>query len=205
VIGKDRQKKLDTMQTNRETRMKDKMLKKDVGIRFKLFRADQKKPQHELAAELKVHQSTITNIEHGTTFPKISYLYYFFERYNLNVNWLITGQGDMYLIIEKEEDKGAEPVLMPHVHYGDPTWEQYMELSRLMQIPVIEQVMMAKLSESKFIFKDEVNAYIQKYKDEQEAVKKTEDVSRVEETMVVEKTDEVPQVAEKKSTRRKKK
>ncbi len=146
------------------------MLKNDVGIRFKAFRANQKKPQHEMAAELKVHQSTITNIEHGTTFPKISYLYYFFENYGLNINWLITGEGEMYLH-SRDAAGGAQPVTMPHIQYGDTHYDQYVELTQLMEVPVIEQVMLAKLAESKFIFKDEINAYMKKRKEVEEAAK----------------------------------
>jgi len=146
------------------------MLKQDVGIRFKSFRVSQKKAQHILAGELKVHQSTITNIEHGTTFPKISYLFYFFEKYGLNINWLITGEGFMYLH-ESDVEEGAEPIKLPHVVYGDASYEQYSELANLMQVPVIEQVMLAKLSECRVLFKDAVSEFFIKQKEEEEAAR----------------------------------
>jgi transcriptional regulator with XRE-family HTH domain len=141
-------------------------LKEDVGIRFKAFRIDQKKAQHVLATELKVHQSTITNIEHGTTFPKISYLFYFYETYGLNINWLITGDGEMYL---RDRIMAEEmiPLMLPHVQYEDPQYHQYLELTRLMEVPAIEQVILAKLTESKIIFKEQVQEFLREKKEKE--------------------------------------
>lgn len=129
-----------------------KDLKKEVGMRFKAFRLDLKKAQNVLAAELQVHQSTITNIEHGTTFPKINYLYYFYENYKLNLNWLVTGDGKMYL--QPYEKIIAQRIMTSPQDYGDIEYDKYQDLSTMMQIPVIEQVIFAKLSECKILFKD---------------------------------------------------
>lgn len=137
-----------------------KKLKEDVGRRFKEFRISQKKAQHVLAQELQVHQSTITNIEHGTTFPKINYLQYFYEKYGLNINWLVTGEGDMFMDSIRRS-MGAEKIMYPHIQYGDPNFESYLELVNLMQVPVVEQVILAKLSEAKVLFKDEVRDFLE--------------------------------------------
>ena len=149
-----------------------KNLKKQVGERFKLFRLDKKKAQNVLASELEVHQSTITNIEHGTTFPKVNYLHYFYEKYGLDLNWLVTGDGEKYLQGVAYEHKGASKIRAPHVEYGDPVYDKYEELNTLMQIPVIEQVMLAKLSECKIFFKDEVNQFIQNLEKQKRAKKR---------------------------------
>jgi transcriptional regulator with XRE-family HTH domain len=148
------------------------MLKKEVGIRFKAFRLNQGKAQHLLASELHVHQSTITNIEHGTTFPKISYLFYFFETYGLNINWLITGEGKMYLK-DNNETEAAPQIRLPHVKYGHPTYAQYTDLASLMRVPVIEQVILAKLTECRILFKEEVKDFFENL--EREELKEAED------------------------------
>jgi transcriptional regulator with XRE-family HTH domain len=135
-----------------------KKLKEDVGKRFKEFRIDKKKAQHVLASELKVHQSTITNIEHGTTFPKINYLQYFYEKYGLNINWLVTGEGEMYMRGHPKAG-GVSKIMYPHVQFGDPRYDQYADLANLMQIPAIEQVILAKLMECKTLFKEEVKEF----------------------------------------------
>jgi len=139
-----------------------KELKVDVGNRFKTFRQDKKKAQHILAAELKVHQSTITNIEHGTTFPKLNYLEYFYSKYGLNINWMVTGNGEMY--IQDHPSVNAATIGAPHVHYGEPRFEQYGELLNLMQIREVEQIILAKLMECKTLFKDEVKEFISQQK-----------------------------------------
>lgn len=135
-----------------------KKLKEDVGERFKEFRIDKKKPQHVLASELKVHQSTITNIEHGTTFPKINYLQYFYEKYGLNINWLVTGEGEMYMRGHPKAG-GVSRIMYPEVQYGDPRYDQYEDLTDLMQIPAVEQVILAKLMEARTLFREEVKQF----------------------------------------------
>jgi transcriptional regulator with XRE-family HTH domain len=155
-----------------------KKLKEDVGMRFKDFRLEKKKPQHVLAAELEVHQSTITNIEHGTTFPKINYLQYFYEKYGLNINWLVTGEGDMYMRGHPTAEE-ASKIMYPHVEYGDSRYDQYEELTNLMQIPVIEQVMLAKLAESKNLFKDEVKKFVDEQKKKKRAKTRRVDRAKV--------------------------
>jgi transcriptional regulator with XRE-family HTH domain len=131
---------------------------------------DKKKAQHILAAELQVHQSTITNIEKGFTFPKISYLNYFFEKYGLNLNWLVNGDGEQY--IEVAEDKGASRIMAPDIEYDSYKYDKYQELNTLMQIPVIEQVIFAKLSECKILFKDSVKEFHDNQKKEKRIKKR---------------------------------
>jgi transcriptional regulator with XRE-family HTH domain len=133
-------------------------LKKEVGGRFKLFRLGKKKAQQTLASELLVHQSTITNIENGTTFPKVSYLYYFYEKYGLNLNWLVTGDGEQY--IEGAGYMDASRIKAPDAEYDSYEYDKYLELNTLMQIPVIEQIIFAKLSECKILFKENVKEFL---------------------------------------------
>jgi transcriptional regulator with XRE-family HTH domain len=143
-----------------------KNLKQEVGGRFKSFRVDKKKAQRVLASELQVHQSTITNIERGTTFPKVSYLDYFFKKYALNLNWLVSGVGQQY--IEGTEYKGSSRIMAPDVEYDSYQLDKYHELNTLMRIPVIEQVIFAKVSECKILFKDDIQEFI----DDQEKEKR---------------------------------
>ena len=78
-------------------KVRNKELKKKIGDRFKKFRKAIDKPQHHLAEELDVFQSTITNFELGKTFPNSGYLFHFFEKYGLNIHWLFTGEGFMFV------------------------------------------------------------------------------------------------------------
>jgi len=141
-------------------------LKDDVGVRFKAFRVAQKKAQHVLAGELEVHQSTITNIEHGTTFPKISYLHYFWQKYGLNINWLLTGEGDMY-VKGRVDIQIPQEVTLPPVKYGVTRHRQFLELSRLLRVPPVEQVILAKMTECRILFKEEIQDYFDEFPDQE--------------------------------------
>jgi len=147
-----------------------KNLKKEVGERFKTFRLDKKKSQNVLASELQVHQTTITNIENGSTFPKVNYLDYFFEKYGLNLNWLVCGYGEEYL--EEFEDKGSSRIMAPDPVYDDDKYEKYQELNTLLRVPVIEQVIMAKLSECKILFEKDVKKFFDSLEKEKRANKR---------------------------------
>ena len=58
--------------------------------------------------------------------------------------------------------------MAPDVEYDEATHDKYQELNTLMQIPVIEQVLFAKLSECKILFKDNVKEFL----DNREKVKR---------------------------------
>jgi len=146
-----------------------KNLKQEIGERFKSFRLDKKKAQHVLASELQVHQSTVTNIERGSTFPKVSYLDYFLKKYGLNLNWLVSGIEKQYM--EGTEYKGSSRIMAPDVEYDSHQYDKYQELKTLMRIPVIEQVIFAKLSECKILFKDEIKEYLDNQEKEERGKK----------------------------------
>lgn len=146
------------------------MDKQEIGLRFKEFRNGINKSQGELARELNTYQSTITNYELGKTFPRILFLKYFRERYALNINWLITGNNDMFIPREKkttEKKPGKyKSILYTKFEPNDPRIFLYQELIDLMRKPEIEQIIFAKIMELKLIAKDEIEEFRKKNKDE---------------------------------------
>lgn len=136
----------------------DTILKSQIGKRFRKFRESLRKTQKDVADELNIYQSTITNIEKGKTFPKLSYLTYLYQQYQLNQNWLITGDGEM-LLQRLVDEKGSSLFPADHIKEDDPVYEKYVELLTLMRIPVIEQIILAKLVEMKALLKDEIKEF----------------------------------------------
>ncbi|UCC40834.1 MAG: helix-turn-helix transcriptional regulator [Candidatus Aminicenantes bacterium] len=118
---------------------KNAALKKEIGWRFKEFREAIKKSQDELANELKVCQGTIANIEKGRFYPKFKMQHYLYGQYHLNLNWLLTGKGEMIISRGKDSKAADFPVLFSHIDEDDPRFEEYMELKSLMSIPVIDK------------------------------------------------------------------
>ena len=131
--------------------------KKEIGRRFYEFRRILDKTQLQLAQELSVYQSTITNLEVGKTFPSINYILYFRERYGLNPTWLVSGEGEMLLKEEKREP-WAKSTLPCHLEKIDPRYSQYVQLLDLLRIPAVESVIMGKISELLMFGKDKIEA-----------------------------------------------
>jgi transcriptional regulator with XRE-family HTH domain len=137
------------------------VLRKEIGLRFKEFRQAIKKARNELADELRVCKSTIKSIETGQSFPGITIQNYLNRQYHLNLNWLLSGSGEMIISPGKDSKYGDLPLLFWHIEKNDPRFERYVELNSLMSIPVIEQVILAKLAEVKVIAEEEIKSFFE--------------------------------------------
>lgn len=133
---------------------KDKKMNKtndfvgDWGIRFLLFRKAIKRNQSQLASELKTHQAEIASIEKNTIYPKINYLHFLNKKYGLNINWLLCNAGDMF-VKDPPPDIDTNYAMKPPAPIPQGKKEKITELMKLMQIPSIEKIMLAKLEEIK--------------------------------------------------------
>ena len=119
-------------------------IKKQIGQRFKKFRETIDKTQVQLAGEFNVYQSTITNIEVGKTFPGIKYLHFLGENYGLNADWIVNNRGEMF-----DESPPFPTALI----------EKYTKLLNLMKVPVVEQLILARLEEVKVIAREEIKRF----------------------------------------------
>jgi SOS-response transcriptional repressor LexA len=68
-------------------------LRKSLGI----------KTQSIFAENLNIKRTTLIGYENGTSPPSVEFLTKLREIYNVNVNWLIDGSGEIFLIPQKEE------------------------------------------------------------------------------------------------------
>jgi transcriptional regulator with XRE-family HTH domain len=141
--------------------IKNAALKKEIGMRFKEFRQAIKKKQDELADELNVCHTTLANIESGKFYPKLKFQHHLYRQYHLNINWLLTGSGEMIISPEKDSKYADLPLLFCHIDEDDPRFERYVELKSLMRIPVIEQIILAKLAEVKLIAEKEIKSFFE--------------------------------------------
>jgi transcriptional regulator with XRE-family HTH domain len=137
------------------------VLKKEVGLRFKEFRLSIKKSQTKLADEFTVSQTTIASIENGNSFPGIPFQNYLYSQYSLNLNWLLTGGGEMILTGEKDSKTFDLPILFWHIAENDPRFEKYIELISLMHMPCIEQIILGKLAEIKIIAEKKIKSFFE--------------------------------------------
>jgi transcriptional regulator with XRE-family HTH domain len=138
--------------------IKNASLRKEIGKRFKEFRQSIKKTQYEFVVELRVCKSTVSNIETGKAFPGITIKNYLYRQYRLNINWLLTGKGEM-IISPKEGSYFTQ--LFSHIDENDPRFEKYVELKSLLRIPVLEKVIFGKMEELKLIAKKDIDSFFE--------------------------------------------
>jgi transcriptional regulator with XRE-family HTH domain len=72
-------------------------LKPGIGDRFKRFRYLAKKTQQEIAEAIKEPVSSVIDIEAGKNPPGIPLLHCLYHRYKLNLNWLLFGEGNVFI------------------------------------------------------------------------------------------------------------
>lgn len=121
---------------------------KDFKVRLKEVRNALGMTQDEFSKELGVSKPTYVRYELGEKWPKITILSIMMKKYDINLEWLLSGREPMFCAemtetkwLSKEIDRLCE---------GN---EQLRELLLYMQVPVIEQVIMAKLAELKATLK----------------------------------------------------
>jgi transcriptional regulator with XRE-family HTH domain len=131
-----------------------------VGDRFRMFREAVGKSQEALAKEMKRSVKLVKAIEDGKQMPPIMCMYYIQKNYQLDLNWLLTGAPT--LVQPEKFMGGPPPILLKKCckERGIPVKDQYEELLILLQIPGIAQLILAKLTECKHIFKDEIEDQI---------------------------------------------
>jgi len=78
-----------------------------VGFRFRQFRQSILKTQSELAESGMFSQKRILFIENGISLPSLEELSYLVDTYRLDLNWLVSGEGEMFVanIADKESNK----------------------------------------------------------------------------------------------------
>lgn len=75
-----------------------KIDKKAIGLRFKRIRIESKVSQKDIIKGLeRTNEQYISDIETGRKEPVIGVLNYMHRKFNVNLNWLVTGEGDPFI------------------------------------------------------------------------------------------------------------
>ena len=73
----------------------------EINERFKLVRNQLDINQKELAEKVEVSSTVITMIESGERSPSRNVLIKLAEIYNVDITWLLTGKGEMFIRTEE--------------------------------------------------------------------------------------------------------
>lgn len=106
------------------------------------MRQAQKLTQQEFADSLGVLISTISKYERGKVRPTTDFFSNLAETYNVNLNWLITGQGSMYMLNES-----ASSSVQRHLEDAFNLSKEEAEIltSELMESPATRQAILKLL------------------------------------------------------------
>ena len=79
--------------------------KDNLGARLKLARKKVKLSQIEMAEKVGITQHTFSNYENSKRFPDSRFLHNLRASYNVNLNWLISGDGPIFVNYDKEKSE----------------------------------------------------------------------------------------------------
>jgi transcriptional regulator with XRE-family HTH domain len=108
---------------------------KELGKRIKTLREKLNVNQKQFAAGLGISGSLLSQIETGHKNPVYQLLYKLMNQYNVSLDWLFTGQGEMFLK-SKPEVKAREDKYIDDIEsIDDLVW--YLEHSNLFNLNVM--------------------------------------------------------------------
>jgi len=131
-----------------------------LGNRFLLFRKVIRKTKPQLASEMGVEIEKLAFIENGKENFDMSNLHYLASQYGLNLNWLLSGEGSMFIeqvtdLIDAKVNPGIKQDIslsdLKHILGLPPGEEQEInneekqELFGLLQVPAIKNAVLETL------------------------------------------------------------
>lgn len=140
--------------------MDHEQLKKEIGERFRQAREYTGLKQKELAGIFDMNQSNIARIEKGLVSPNMSILNYLRRQHDINLNWLLTGRGEMVLKDKEEGKKGPD--------FGEYEIEVNDLLYHLEHVPEMRYPVLKYFVDYKLDHKREIHDIIKKVKTEGE-------------------------------------
>lgn len=69
----------------------------EIKDRLKLFRRDKDLTQEDLATQTAISRTYISTVEAGRQDPSFAFIKTLSKTYNLSIDWLLTGEGSMFL------------------------------------------------------------------------------------------------------------
>ena len=131
--------------------MKREEFLNDFRVRLKEIRKALKMTQDEFSAQLEVSKPTYVRYELGEMMPKVQFLSLLIKKFHINLNWLLSGKGERFL--------GESQPDISFINSKVFRDKRYLELLDLLNIPVVEEVLMAKLTEIKALFSPVIEEY----------------------------------------------
>ncbi len=88
-----------------------------IALRIKDLRVRLKLNQVQFAKQINISQASVSQYENGTRSPDSAFFEKVCERHSVNLNWLLTGEGEMFQAIQPMDASflGGETIRLPIV------------------------------------------------------------------------------------------
>lgn len=115
---------------------------KDVGLRVKAVRDKLNLKQGVYAKKLGISQSFLSYIEKGQRKPSYELLLSLLSTFNVNLHWLFTGIGDMFIMDTSPGKQLKEQ--FSRLFPGVPPEPEILELVKSLEVPIIKNALLEK-------------------------------------------------------------
>ena len=83
---------------------------KEIGLRLASFRKVIGVSQQEVANKAELNRAYLTQIETGRTNPSFKLMFQLMITYNLSIDWLLSGKGQMFIVEEENIVNRLKPI-----------------------------------------------------------------------------------------------
>ena len=105
--------------------------KLEIAARIRTFRKDQNLTQRKLGEILGINFQHVSKYERGEFIPTFENLIKFNRNFSLNINWLLTGEGQMYIEPNKAGYKITEDQANQIIRDEDEMLGEIIEVLRM--------------------------------------------------------------------------
>jgi transcriptional regulator with XRE-family HTH domain len=130
-----------------------------VSGRIKYIRESQKKSQRAFARDHDCSSSFISLIESGDKKPSWELLQSLNSKSGVNINWVISGEGDPFIGHEVEKEKKDNPVTLRTLVPGLPDDPVIDDLIDSLQVPIMAHTLSAQY----LLYEKEYRSFIEDF------------------------------------------
>jgi transcriptional regulator with XRE-family HTH domain len=131
----------------------------EIGKRLKLVREELGLKQKQLAKDLGMSSSYLSDIEKGKNNPGFNFLVLLYREYKVSLDWLVFNKGDMFCGIGLKE-RGR----LPEFDFGDQT-ERVIEMLDIMdKSPFFQSYMISQYIKSYHEYENVIGKDLEKNK-----------------------------------------
>lgn len=136
---------------------------KQIGPRIKAVRRALNLNQGEYAGKLKISQPFLSYVEKGLRKPSFELLASLLLYFNVNLSWVLTGRGDMFL---KQQEEVVNHVKTAQARFADlfpgvPPEADVIDMVKSLEIPIMRNALVEKF----LFYRKRYEEFISDYRD----------------------------------------